>query len=272
MKKLLQYAIVTSVLILVASSQAKIIVVNTVDNANFNSGVTNLVTAINLLTNADTISFNISGSGAHYIVTPVGGYPLVINLSNITINGYSQPGSSPNTHTILSANNANITVFLVSRNGELTDLTGISGYDKEGAVLPILGWTNVDIGGLGFLGINPGGIANDGDNMYAIAMGGNTPSQNVHIDGCRFGLDADNTSVYQFQKNIVSYGANIVGGYCDIGVSPGSANPRAQFNVFIGGYICTDLEGGANSIFHVSGNFYDVYPDGLHDFNIDGNT
>lgn len=269
--KLLRYSATAASLLFAITSHASIITVNTVDNNDASPGVTNLMTALTLVASGDTINFNIPGSGPHYIITPVGGYPLVTNLAGVSINGYSQPGSTPNTNTILAPNTANILVYLDSRNGELTDLTGHSGFDQEGAILPILGWTNTVISGLGFLGFNPGGIANNMDNMYAIALGGDFPTENTHIFGCRFGIDADNRSVYQFQKNIVSYGSKITG-YCRIGVGPGSANPRAEFNVLVGGYITMDLEGTTNSAFQISGNFIDVYPDGLHDFNVDGNT
>src|SRR5437879_303995 len=92
-------------LALAAQMQAKIITVNTQDNTDFSAGKTNLVTAINLLADGDTIRFNIPGAGAHYLVTPVGGYAVISN-NNITIDGYSQSGSSPNSNTILAANNA----------------------------------------------------------------------------------------------------------------------------------------------------------------------
>src|SRR5262249_35415927 len=155
---------------------------------------------------------------------------------------------------------------------------GINGYDGEAGVLVFFGCTNVDVSGLGFLGFNPGGkstvVTNpnngDPDDMYAIAAaGGNAPTHNMHIWGCRVGLDADNTTVKQFQKDVVTYGARRSGVF-NLGVAPGSANPRAEFNVFIGGYITFDL--GGSALFHVSGNYLDVYPDGLHDFNIDGLT
>ena len=44
----------------------KTIVVNTADNTDFSAGKTNLVTAINLLGDGDTINFNIPGAGPHY--------------------------------------------------------------------------------------------------------------------------------------------------------------------------------------------------------------
>ena len=277
MKKFTYNLLLAGCLVIAGSARADLAVtVNTADNTDFTAGMTNFITALNIVSNnggGATINFNIPGTGPHYIVTPLFGYYGFGALpvwTNVTINGYSQPGSSPNTHSITQANNAVITIYLASTNGECTDLTE-NGYSGEGAVLPLLGCTNINITGLGFLGFNPNGTANNGDNMYAIALGGTVPSQNIHIYGCRFGLDADNTRVYQFQKDVTSYGAKVEGTNV-IGVAPRSANPRAEFNIFIGGYITFDLGGNNDSPFYVMGNFFDVYPDGLHDFNIDGLT
>ncbi len=264
-------------LLLTAASQAAIITVNNVDNTNFNPGVTNLVTALYALTNGDTsytINFNITNApatGPHYVLTPVGGYPNLTGLTNITINGYSQPGSSPNTLGILSGNNASNTVILDSSNGEAYNLAGINGYGSgDSAVLMVMGWTNVNISGLSFLGKS---IDNYGANMYAIVMGGPAPTTDIHIYGCRFGLDVDNTTVKELYRNVVGFGANN-DGYCWIGVAPGSANPRAEFNVFIGGYIGLEIRSAAqyDLTLRLCGNYINVYPDGLHDFNIDGLT
>lgn len=258
-------------LVFAASAEAKVITVNTVDNSDNSAGKTNLAAAFQILASGDTIAFNLPGAGPHFIATPVGGYPFLVGLTNVTIDGYSQPGSVPNSNTILSSNNAVISVYLDSRNGEMTDLSGRNGYDQEGAILPILGWTNSVISGLGFLGNNPPSDGSAPAQLYAIALGGDTPTENTHIQGCRFGLDADNITVYQLRKNIVSYGAKVTG-FCNIGVAPGSKNPRAEFNVQVGGYITMDLGGTQNSVYHISGNFLNVFPDGLHDFNIDGNS
>src|SRR5437762_382270 len=71
MKKFI-YPLVGS-LLLVASTQAKIIVVNTANNTSPGVGETNLVRAISLLQDGDTIQFNIPGSpnAVVYIPTPV---------------------------------------------------------------------------------------------------------------------------------------------------------------------------------------------------------
>src|ERR1017187_5110827 len=81
MKRLAYNLVLASCLFLAASAQAKIITVNTEDNANFGAGVTNLVRAISLLADGDTIGFNIPGSGVHYLLTPLNGYPLITNSS-----------------------------------------------------------------------------------------------------------------------------------------------------------------------------------------------
>jgi hypothetical protein len=48
-------------------------------------------------TESDTIAFNIAGPGPH-MITPTSGLPGIFTR-NITIDGYTQPGSSPNTRT-----------------------------------------------------------------------------------------------------------------------------------------------------------------------------
>src|SRR5215470_4971095 len=121
-----------SLLVLAASAPAKIITVNTANNLTPGPGETNLVRAINLLQDGDTIQFNIPGNGPHYLVSPPGGYPIITNLNNITIDGYSQPGSSPNTNPILSSNNANITIVLDARNGNFTSFPdSIPGFGTD---------------------------------------------------------------------------------------------------------------------------------------------
>src|SRR5881296_2997856 len=134
----------------VATVHAATITVNTEDNTDFSAGKTNLVTAINGLNNGDTINFNIPGSGPHYLVSPAGGYPMITNKNNITIDGYSQPGSASNTNSILASNNAQIKIVLDARNGEFTTLPNdISGYGTdEVAILFVLGSTNFTVRGI----------------------------------------------------------------------------------------------------------------------------
>jgi hypothetical protein len=56
----------------------------------------NAINSANTTPGADTIAFNISGTGVHTI-TPMTGLPMITEA--VTIDGYSQPGSSANTLT-----------------------------------------------------------------------------------------------------------------------------------------------------------------------------
>src|SRR6266536_1725937 len=85
--------------ILAIAASAKVIVVNTTNNISPGPGETNLVMAISLLHDGDAIHFNIPGPGPFYLPTPPlvpnNGYPAITN-HNVTIDGYTQPGSRPN--------------------------------------------------------------------------------------------------------------------------------------------------------------------------------
>ena len=141
--------------LMTALADAKTIVVNTANNVSPGLGETNLVQAINLLQNGDTIRFALDGAGPFYLITPPldpdNGYPAITN-HNITIDGYSQPGAFPNTNPILSSNNAQIKIVIDSRGGGL-HREDIPGYGlSEGSALFIKRATNVTIRGLCFLG------------------------------------------------------------------------------------------------------------------------
>src|SRR6266496_3545562 len=131
--KILTY-VIACIVILTIPVSGKTIVVNTADNLTPGPNQTNLVKAINLLEDGDTVQFDIPGNGPHYLLSPPGGYPPITNINNITIDGYSQPGSSPNTNPILSSNNANITIVLDARNGNFTSFPDdIPGYGTSEA-------------------------------------------------------------------------------------------------------------------------------------------
>src|SRR5881394_3600185 len=88
--------------------------VTTTDNSSGpGDGQMSLNEAIQAAQAGDTIAFNIPGAGPHIIQTPLGGYPL-ITVDNLTIDGYTQPGSAPNSHPILGGNNAQIKIVLDS--------------------------------------------------------------------------------------------------------------------------------------------------------------
>src|ERR1051325_10381607 len=101
MKKLTLRFLAATLTLLSAGTHAAIITVNTTNNANPLPLVeTSFRQALTNLHDGDTIQFNIPGPGPFYISTPQNGYPLITN-HNVLIDGYSQPGSAPNTNSIL---------------------------------------------------------------------------------------------------------------------------------------------------------------------------
>ncbi len=286
---------VTTLLISAVSSPAKIIVVNTTNNISPGVGQTNLVQAINLLADGDTIQFNIPGTPGqvHYLLAPptVDGTSFpIITRNNVTIDGYSQPGASPNTNPIHATNNAQLKICLDARNGYGTSMGQITNFivvpsrpgygDDEWAVLGVFGGTNVHIRGLAILSAPTGDDGNGGTGdikAISLARSHTASCADWHISGCWFGIDPatrqvaylpDNTTLAIPTISIAAYRhRDISGGPLPdvypqpgtIGVAANSANPRAEFNVFVTGY-GFDSE-GLN--FRISGNFWNVLPDGF---------
>ena len=287
MKQFVRFFAMTAVVVCTTTIHAAIITVNTTNNNDFNAGVTNFVRALTSAVDGDTINFSIPGVGPFYLETPAlgsranGGYPN-ITQNNLTIDGYSQPGSSPNSNSILASNNAAIKIVLDSRAGGCTTnaIVGEYGTD-ESAVLFIVGSTNVHIRGLAFLGPGKGAEVDGDPSRYGIAIGSSLPggavtneATDIHISGCWFGLDpGDKTGVHRFLKTVTGYR-----GYSNtkfprrvtVGVAKGTttaAEARAQQNIFIAGWIQVIIEGPSTRI---SGNRFNVYPDGNTEYNING--
>ena len=177
----------------------------------------------------DTIAFNIPGTGPHYLQEPPGGFPLVYQKHNLLIDGYTQPGSSPNTQSITQANNAVIQIVIDGRNGNSrgmdyttfdgTTATSVPAIDNtsmaseqsgfgnnERALLPIYRSTNVTVRGLAFLSTfsDPNGdqkgicFAHD----YGLVTDvldrldyTNGSDANGHVCGCWFGVNPTNPTV-----------------------------------------------------------------------------
>ncbi len=263
--------------LLAVSSNAAVITVTTTANP----GAGSLFAALSSVQSGDVVQFNISGAGPHYILTPAGGYPY-ITANNVTIDGYSQPGAVPNSNPILSSNNAQIKIVLDSRNGnsKLMDFPGdasgddSTGYgDTESAILGILGATNVNIRGLCLLAVPLTGPAGDVA-LYGVSF---AKAANGHVNGCWIGVDlggqsglgygpADGVTGFRYQdKDGTGVTTNniLVSGVT-IGVAKGAANARAEFNVISSiPAIPIIIEGDATRI---AGNFINVLPDGLHDY------
>jgi len=267
-------------------ARADVITVNTTDNLDFGAGKTNLWLAIQTAnTNGaanNTINFNLPGSGPFYIVTPTNGYPLITN-HDITINGYSQPGSAPNSHSIHSPNNARIKIVLDSRIDPnspdvlATSMDYTAGANSHAGFGPgdvgILGLyraTNFTASGLCFLG----GFSYPQDwTMYCVGIAcdeGGT-SFNCHISGCWFGVDLDGTNVNGGCQQAINNSRHrdqdntyqISSDNTTIGVAAKSTNPPAEFNVILGMEESVSIEGNGG---RVSGNFLGVYPSGVKDW------
>jgi hypothetical protein len=249
-------------------AEAATITVTTTNNASPPAGQTSFAQALAAAKSGDTIAFNIPGGGPHYIATPPApnpvdrGYPL-IRAHNLTIDGYTQPGSSPNSNPILFANNAKIKIFLDSRQGEAT-LMNFDGYGPtEAGILPVVGATNVMVRGLGFLGqlITQPSILNPA--VYCVAFG---QGARGHVNGCWFGVDADGKTVYGANAGVTGFrfvndvtGVPFFADNTAIGVKPGSSGADEQFNVIVGMKIPIIIEGSG---LRVSGNFIGVLPSG----------
>jgi hypothetical protein len=206
-------------LAIAASAQAATITVNTADNTDFSAGKTNLWLAIKMAnTNgaiANTINFNIPGTGPFYLITPPlyvqggtalalgGGYPIITN-HNLTIDGYSQPGAVANTNTILGTNTAKLMIVVDSRVSNYTPnlehpvriggetmnyalITGktygsaVNGYagftEADAAQIGIFAASNITIKGLCFLNdYIPG--SEQGISLASIALGADYPYEN----------------------------------------------------------------------------------------------
>ena len=209
------------------------------------------------ITNAhpgDIIAFNISGAGPHYLKEPPGGFPLVYKKHNLLIDGYTQPGATPNTHSITQANNAVIQIVVDGRNGnsrgmDYTTFDGTlatsvppidntsmateqSGFgNTERALLPIYRSTNVTVRGLAFLSTfkDPNGdqkgicFAHDyGLNTNVLNRLAYTEGSDAygHVCGCWFGVDPGNPTV-----GGVSGGLMAIANYRHRDINPGGTRP-----------------------------------------------
>ncbi len=250
------------------------------------------------------IAFNISGAGPHYIQVPPNGFPL-ITKSGLTIDGYSQPGASPNTASIHAANNAVLKIVLTATNGNAlsmytactnawgSDIPNLGYGDDEQAILGFFDATNVTVQGLVIQATpftattqGPANSPNNGPYCKSICFAcnsmqnGGAMCQNFRVSGCWFGLDpvskqvANCTDVLYGLGTLVASPAICIASYRTrnadvsnpnynhpgtIGVAVASANPRAEFNVFVTGY-GYDSEGFD---YRFCGNFFGVLPDGV---------
>jgi hypothetical protein len=195
------------------AANAATITVNTADNTDFSAGKTNLVRAIQVLQDGDTIQFNIPGAGPHFLITPSivfgagggGGYSE-ITKNNVTIDGYSQPGAVPNTNPLKAANNAQIKIVIDSRAGG-GNTWDIPGYGTSESGMFIVSGHNFTARGLSFLGI-PGEDSSTSPKRYGVALGRGADS--AHINGCWFGVAPDGTTVAGFADGVTGFTPTLI--------------------------------------------------------------
>lgn len=178
----------------------------------------------------DTIAFNIPGTGLHTII-PATVWPTITDP--VIIDGYTQPGSSPN--TLATGDNS---VHRIELNG-------------NGAAFPALTLTagNSTLRGLVMNRFNGNGPAN----ALNIQTGGNN-----RVVGCFFGISADGTTAQNNSRlgiDIESSPNNTIGGTNpgDRNVISGSASatsiqingPASSGTLIQGNYIGTNAPGTA---------------------------
>ena len=181
---------------------------------------------------ADLIAFDIAGAGVHTI-TPTSELPPITDTA--TIDGYTQPGASPNTQ--LATDDA---VLLIELNGESSGdsdgllVDGYTGVTIRGLVINRFSISNVRMLGYGhhlegcFIGTDPTGtiarsrVSAGGVSGWGSTIGGALPSQRNVISGNNgVGIYAHRTVI---QGNFIGIDATgTVGLPNSINVDAGSA-------------------------------------------------
>lgn len=206
------------------------------------------------------------------------------------MDGYTQPGATPNSNPILGGNNAQLKIVLDStgtdsapnpvnpalplRRSTRLDFplsVGNTGYGtSENCILGAFGADNVTIRGLSFIARHTDG--SDGDPaIYAVALV--NQATNARVQGCWFGLEPNGTGMADVKPASAAVaafrwriGGDVFSARAIIGTDGDGSNDRAEFNVMVGCHIALALElPGAR----VSGNYLNVFPDGVTFVDVD---
>ncbi|HAB15626.1 MAG TPA: hypothetical protein PLX89_18250 [Verrucomicrobiota bacterium] len=266
----------------VRAAAGRTIVVNTADNLNNpNDGLTSFLEALQDQQENDLITFSIEGLGPHTLVTPLGGYPL-ITKPGIVIDGYSQPGASPNSNPILGGNNASLKIVLDSTSPDSTPGTEFPnvrstrlpfpGYgNNQNAILGIYAATNVTIRGLSFLGRYAAGTDED-PAIYCLALVNG--SKNCKVQGNWLGFAPNGATVQGSAAGVAGFrhrevvGEEIVDTYSDglvVGTDSDGVGDNGEFNLIAGQHIGLALE---LPFLRVTGNYFNLRPDGRTFLNV----
>jgi CSLREA domain-containing protein len=221
----------------------------------------------------NTIGFNIGGTGVKTI-SPASQLPTIIE--QVTIDGYTQPGASPNTKIV--GDDAFLLVELDGRGaGEFTSGLRVSGSDsvvkglvinRFGKGVEITGGTGTRIQG-NFIGTDPSGtvdLGNRQDGVSVIAedstIGGTTPAgRNVisgnQLSGVSFPASFDGVgSGSRVMGNYIGTDRNGTGALGNCGGSLGILDDRGGVEIDGGSAIVVGgTSDGARNV--ISGNFRD---------------
>jgi hypothetical protein len=178
-----------------------------------NCSMRDALTAANTNVGLDNIVFAIPGAGVHTLLVTMAQGKLPQIISPVNIDGYTQPGSSPNTNGPGQGSNAVLNIEIVDNvNGCCDDLLGLGGVGSSGSTIKGL-------------------VLNEaGGNQFYISG-----SNNNTIEGNFFGTNPDGTT-----STPTGAGITIIGGSGNIigGTTPAARNLIAgndDFGLFIGG-------------------------------------
>ena len=181
----------------------------------------------NAAVGADTIAFAIPGAGVH-VITPATAIPAI--TSPVLIDGYTQPGATPNTNALNAGINAVLQIELDLTNTVLQISPGGAGSTVRGLVIHSgtsdridVNAANVTIAG-NFLGTNATGTAAVGESGWGVLL----------EDGSNLTIGGPNPA----DRNLIS--GNGSGGIVMTPTFTGATGHLIQ-----GNYIGTDVTGTA---------------------------